>query len=586
MKDENGTAASRKVHFDNLDHVVQFCENKVDCRRVTVLQYFGETFNRNRCGEFHKDAVCDCCRDNDVYERRDVTEDARIIVDGVHKMINLNTMKYGGLTVRYLVQVYRGAKVAKIESNRHHKVELYGKGAAYSVTTAERLFHKLISDGFLKLDIQKLKNVGQFEPTVSYVAMGPNAKYLFPPLCFQYPDRAKVLLDISAEKKDKEEDKTTESQQRALDETQRCLKEIEGRCFEKLREVSKELATEFGIPNASSVYKLSMLQQMAQRRPITKDEMMSSVDGVTQFFFDTHKMHRLCEAIMPFFAEAELAQVKFDDIQTSASPRVGANSGNDSASKSTPHSNSACASASNTGRSPYFHGAASGRLSGCSKRAPRSRNASNNSSSKKPRGAFASQSQSNMDDGSEDGDRMIDDNYGDDGSTHQDFEDNLSDSERLSGPSASNFSRSGSNSNSRPSARSFRRGRGGNGGRFKRSRAFSSKGGSKWNSGRGNRSGWKGKWGGKSSGGRRSNNNSFGNGSSPADGGGANDTGRTWTFPASSIASPTRKLAVFKPPFKRDGGPGQSSASNWSSSGTTSSGGFRLMPLPKPLARK
>ena len=31
----------RHIHFDNLNYMVQFCENRMDCRRTQLLHYFG-----------------------------------------------------------------------------------------------------------------------------------------------------------------------------------------------------------------------------------------------------------------------------------------------------------------------------------------------------------------------------------------------------------------------------------------------------------------------------------------------------------------------------------------------------------------
>ena len=55
----NGIGAQdRQLHQQmvNLNRMVQFCENQVDCRRSLILEYFGESFDKSRCN-----ATCDNC---------------------------------------------------------------------------------------------------------------------------------------------------------------------------------------------------------------------------------------------------------------------------------------------------------------------------------------------------------------------------------------------------------------------------------------------------------------------------------------------------------------------------------------------
>ena len=50
-----------QVHLDNLDHMVQYCENRVDCKRTQLLQHFGETFSRDELCEMTTRTACDNC---------------------------------------------------------------------------------------------------------------------------------------------------------------------------------------------------------------------------------------------------------------------------------------------------------------------------------------------------------------------------------------------------------------------------------------------------------------------------------------------------------------------------------------------
>ena len=55
---------TRKVHIDNLYRVVQYCENKIDCRRAQQIQYFGErNFDSSQC-KLNTSTTCDNCSNN------------------------------------------------------------------------------------------------------------------------------------------------------------------------------------------------------------------------------------------------------------------------------------------------------------------------------------------------------------------------------------------------------------------------------------------------------------------------------------------------------------------------------------------
>lgn len=68
--DKDANAETRKVHIDNLFRVVQYCENKIDCRRAQQIHYFGERdFDSTQCKE-NPATVCDNCMVNEQVSSR------------------------------------------------------------------------------------------------------------------------------------------------------------------------------------------------------------------------------------------------------------------------------------------------------------------------------------------------------------------------------------------------------------------------------------------------------------------------------------------------------------------------------------
>ena len=50
----------QKIHHENLSKMIDYCENRSDCRRVMQLNHFGEVFDRNQC-IINKETACDNC---------------------------------------------------------------------------------------------------------------------------------------------------------------------------------------------------------------------------------------------------------------------------------------------------------------------------------------------------------------------------------------------------------------------------------------------------------------------------------------------------------------------------------------------
>ena len=99
--------------------MVNFCENIVECRRVLLLRYLGEEFNRKDCK-----GTCDICSMGGEVEKRNVTTSANQIL----KLLSLMNEKY---TLAHVVDVFRGSKKKKIVDLRHDKLPGHGAGKSW-----------------------------------------------------------------------------------------------------------------------------------------------------------------------------------------------------------------------------------------------------------------------------------------------------------------------------------------------------------------------------------------------------------------------------------------------------------------------
>lgn len=136
MIDEGeGSADQKERQMHMLRKMVQFCENKSDCRRVQVLRYFNETFSREDC-----DAACDNCKSTSTFEEQDFTSYATRVLDLVRR---LQTAR---ITLLHCMDIFRGAKNKKMSTLNHDRLPEYAAGASLERGNLERIFYRLLTE--------------------------------------------------------------------------------------------------------------------------------------------------------------------------------------------------------------------------------------------------------------------------------------------------------------------------------------------------------------------------------------------------------------------------------------------------------
>ncbi|KAF9001987.1 P-loop containing nucleoside triphosphate hydrolase protein [Cyathus striatus] len=125
-----------KRQEDAARDVVQYCENSSDCRRVQLLQFFGENFDSKDCTN-----GCDNCADTREVVIEDVTVHAR---NAVMIVQSLNT-KRENITLNQLQNVLRGANTSDIRDKGHDKSPLYGSAKDVPKELLEKLILEVFS---------------------------------------------------------------------------------------------------------------------------------------------------------------------------------------------------------------------------------------------------------------------------------------------------------------------------------------------------------------------------------------------------------------------------------------------------------
>lgn len=132
-----GNAEQKGRQRQMLRNVIQFCENKCDCRRVQILAYFNEYFRRKDCN-----ASCDNCKSDYVFELRDYSGYAASAVSLVR---HLQHVLKEDVTLLYCVDLFRGFMSNKIKDH-HKKLPWFGKGSEFGKGETERLFYHLLTE--------------------------------------------------------------------------------------------------------------------------------------------------------------------------------------------------------------------------------------------------------------------------------------------------------------------------------------------------------------------------------------------------------------------------------------------------------
>ncbi|USP73154.1 uncharacterized protein yc1106_00428 [Curvularia clavata] len=148
MIDEGEGSREQKQRLsDMLRTVIQYCENKADCRRAQVLGYFSEAFDPSKCN-----STCDNCRSDATFVIKDLTEYAAMAIKLVSRIHEDN------VTMHQCVDAFRGAGGGKIKSAG---LEEYGWGYGKDLDRGdnERIFQNLLDAGALK-EKSKVNKVG------------------------------------------------------------------------------------------------------------------------------------------------------------------------------------------------------------------------------------------------------------------------------------------------------------------------------------------------------------------------------------------------------------------------------------------
>ncbi|XP_030833303.1 Bloom syndrome protein homolog isoform X2 [Strongylocentrotus purpuratus] len=279
MIEKNGdNYNATKVHVDNLYGMVQYCDNKADCRRVIMLSYFGETgYDRAICRR-RRETACDNCQSDALFVDVDVTEEAKSLVRFVGDVSgpSNNRQRYKGprrgnnqFTANHYADVLMGGNSAKVNQNGHNSSPAYGilKKKDFQRGDSERMIRKLIIAGYLREEMF----VGAHEQAICYIKSGQKAFDLL-------NGRCKVNLRMQESRASR----AMSGKAPVVSSVAAAAKrdDIHQRLLDDLRATCRTLAAENNM-NTANIFNDATLREMTENTPFTMEELLD-ITGVTE----------------------------------------------------------------------------------------------------------------------------------------------------------------------------------------------------------------------------------------------------------------------------------------------------------------
>jgi len=250
------------VAYEQLNQVIAYCDSR-DCRRKTLLAYFGEVWQEENCGN------CDnCLRALEPVEMEDRTIDAQKFLSCVGR----TEQRFG---MSYIIDVLRGANTKRIRDLHHDQLSTYGIGKHYSIEEWQRLGRMLVQQDLVSVITQE---------GFSTLRLNANSREIL---------RKQRSFEMPLVPK---QEKAVPDKARAAQE---ALDPQSARLFAHLRNLRKQIADEQGVP-PYVVFPDTTLHAMALERPQTR-ERFGNIPGVgstkleAYFTAFTEEIHSYCE---------------------------------------------------------------------------------------------------------------------------------------------------------------------------------------------------------------------------------------------------------------------------------------------------
>ncbi len=233
--EEMEQAYEREKATAKLDQIIHFCQS-ADCRRRSVLRYFGEQWSEENCG------ACDVCM------AEDDQIDATVITQKILSAVIRTGERFGA---GHVIDVLRGSRSSKVTERGHDRLSVHGIAREHSAGELRHFIAQLTARDLLAL------RTGDY-PTYEVTEAGK--------------DFLRDRNELTLARPRTPQSAPAAGQQGDLD--------YDHDLFQKLRELRKRTADTKGVP-PYQVFGDRTLHQMAYYYPQSRDA-FSRISGVGQ----------------------------------------------------------------------------------------------------------------------------------------------------------------------------------------------------------------------------------------------------------------------------------------------------------------
>ncbi|MFO0398881.1 MAG: RecQ family ATP-dependent DNA helicase, partial [Sphingobacteriia bacterium] len=238
MKDKPLSEREAGKHL--LYEMAAFCESGM-CRRQQLLHYFGEQFDKQRCGH-----MCDNCRSPRP------SFDATQYVSMAMELVQATG---GRFVMNHLIAVLRGSKSQQVLAVQHDRLPVYGLGAELDEKEWHSIFTQLLVRDFL------IKDINDY----GVIKLGPYAH-----TWLNQPQAVELVKYEAYGEAEKKELQTPLEQVKLYDEV----------LYDQLFTLRKKVAQQHGVPPFVVLGEPS-LEDIAAKYPLTLDE-LAHMHGIGQ----------------------------------------------------------------------------------------------------------------------------------------------------------------------------------------------------------------------------------------------------------------------------------------------------------------
>ncbi|MEX0299189.1 MAG: DNA helicase RecQ [Kordiimonas sp.] len=232
IDNEGGAIDHQRRSHQRHNSLLSCCEAP-ECRRTSLLTYFGDVVEAERCGN------CDLC--DDPRDTIEATEIGQKLMSAIYR----TGQSYG---VAHIVNILVGKVSDKIEQMGHSLLPTFGVGKEFSINEWKSIARQLMARGFLVSDME----YGSLKITEQGV------------LLLKGQESFRYRPDAVAKKAGR--DRPTINK-KLMTEVPEEAKEL----FQALKELRKEVASERGVP-AYVIFADKSLLDMAIKKPRSVDE--------------------------------------------------------------------------------------------------------------------------------------------------------------------------------------------------------------------------------------------------------------------------------------------------------------------------